>query len=164
MDTQRKSTSFPFWQGPYCPSQLPLKTHSYISRYRQDYFILRSLEKYLLNVATNFQLTRKKRCTKVPVPDRKLKEEDLALLRDLTADVWDPTYTGDWRIMSFPEKTQVEVVDSIGETKMVQISNVRYILSADRVICNLPGYQSFGRQSKLMLDPQYITTLKQNPL
>ena len=49
--------------------------------------------------------------------------------------------------MFFPGKTQVEVLDSMGKTKVVYVSNVEYILPADRVISKLPDNQSFGRQS-----------------
>ena len=39
----------------------------------------------------------------------------------------------------------------------------KYILPADRVIAKLPDYQSFGRQSKLGLHPQYIPNWKSEP-
>ena len=48
--------------------------------------------------------------------------------------------------------TQVEVVEAKGKVKIIHISNVKYVLPADRVISKFPNYQSFGRQSKLMID------------
>ena len=66
-------------------------------------------------VAKNFEQARKKRDTKVPVHDRKCGEGDSILLQDHSADVWDPRYTRDYQIVSFPGKTQVEVVDSKGK-------------------------------------------------
>ena len=65
--------------------------------------------------------------------------------------------------MSFPGKTQVEVVEAKGKVKIVHISNVKYVLHVDRVISKLPNYQSFGRQSKLMIDPKDIPNLKWEP-
>ena len=39
----------------------------------------------------------------------------------------------------------------------------KIFLPSDWVIEKLPEYQSFGRQSKLRLDPQYIPNLKWEP-
>ena len=49
--------------------------------------------------------------------------------------------------MSFLGKTEVEVMDSTGKTKIVHISKVRNVLSVDRVVSKFLDYQSFGRQS-----------------
>ena len=77
--------------------------------------------------------------------------------------MWDPRYTGDYRIISFPGKTQVEVVDSKGKVKIVHILDVKYVLPTDRVISKLPDYQSSGRQSKLKIDLKDISNLKWEP-
>ena len=63
--------------------------------------------------------------------------------------------------MSFPRKAQVEVVDSKGKVK--HISDVKYVLPADKVISKLPDYQSFGRQLKLRIDPKEIPSVKWEP-
>ena len=65
--------------------------------------------------------------------------------------------------MSFPGKTQVEVVDSKGKVKVVKFSYVKYVLPANRVISKLPSYQSFGRQTKLRIDPKDFPNLKCEP-
>ena len=96
-------------------------------------------------VASNLKQARKKRDTKAPVPDRKLSDGDSILLKDHTTGVWDPKYTGLYQIVSFPGKSQVEVVDSRDKVKTVHISDVKYILPADKVISKLPDYQSFGK-------------------
>ena len=66
--------------------------------------------------------------------------------------------------MSFPGKTQVEVADSQGKVKIDHISDVKYVLPADRVISKWPHYHSFGRQSKLRIDPKDIQILNVNLL
>ena len=66
--------------------------------------------------------------------------------------MWDPRYTSDYQIVSFPRKTQAEMVDSKGKVKIVHISDIKYVLPPDRVISKLPEYQSFGRHSKLRID------------
>ena len=45
----------------------------------------------------------------------------------------------------------------------LDIPRMKYILPADRVISNLPNYQSFGRQSKLRINPQHTPILKLAP-
>ena len=67
--------------------------------------------------------------------------------------MWNARYTGEYRIVSFPGKTQVEMEDSMGKVKIVHISDVKYILPAEWVILKLPDYHTFGRQSRLNLDP-----------
>ena len=49
--------------------------------------------------------------------------------------------------MSFPRKTEVEVVHSTGKVKVVHISDVIYVLPTDRIIEKLLQYQKCGRQS-----------------
>ena len=55
------------------------------------------------------------------------------------------------------------MVDSKGKVKIIHISDVKYVLPADRVISKPPDYQSFGRQSKLRIDPKDIPNLKWEP-
>ena len=114
-------------------------------------------------IASNLEQGRKKRDTKSLIQSRKLSEGDSVLLKDHTMGVWDPKCTRDYRIVPFPGRTQVEVVDSSGTVKVVHISYVKYGLPADCVISKLSDYQPFGRQSKLRIDPKNIPNLKWEP-
>ena len=114
-------------------------------------------------IASNLEQARKKRDTTAPIHDRKLSKGDSILLKDHTASVWDPRYTINYQKVSFPRKTQDDVLDSKVKVKVVHISDVKYVLPADRVISKLPDYQSFGRQSKLRIDPKDIPNLKWEP-
>ena len=98
-----------------------------------------------------------------PIPDRKLNDGDSVLLKDHIPSVWDPRYTGDYQIISFPRKTQVKVADSKGKVKITCILDIKYVLPAHRIISKLPDYQSFGRQSKLRINPKDIPSLKWEP-
>ena len=62
--------------------------------------------------------------------------------------------------LCLPSKTYTEVVDSMGNTKLLYISEVEYILPLYRVIVKKSYYKSFGRLSKLRLNPQFIPNLK----
>ena len=75
--------------------------------------------------------------------------------------MWDPRYTRDYHIISFPGRSQVEVVDSKGEVKIVHISDVKYAVPADRVISKLPDYL---RQSKLRINLKDIPNFKLQPI
>ena len=96
-------------------------------------------------VAINLGLTRKRRGSNAPAPNCKLTEDDSVLLKDQIVDVCNPMYTGDYRTVSFLGNTEVEVLDSTGKVKVVHISDVRYVLHANRFIAKLQDYQAFGR-------------------
>ena len=42
---------------------------------------------------------------------------------------------------------------------MEHISNIKYIMPAERYISQLPDYEIFGRQTKLRLNPRNIPDL-----
>ena len=113
-------------------------------------------------VAQNLKLA----CAKItdninPIPT-KLKEGDLVLIEDHTAKAFQPCYIGNYRIVSF-KGNQVEVHKTEGgNTTWVHLTDVKYILPVDNVINKLPDYQSFGRKTKLRLNPDRIPDLHWN--
>ena len=115
-------------------------------------------------VAQNLKTTHAKITDNVnPIPT-KLKEGDLVLLfiKDHTANAFQPCYVGNYRIVSF-KGNQVEVHKTEGgNTTWVHLTDVKYILPVDNVITKLPDYQSFGRKTKLRLNPDKIPNLHWN--
>ena len=96
-----------------------------------------------------------------PIPN-KLKEGDLVLIKDHTAKAFQPHYVGNYRIVSF-KGNQVEVCKTEGgNTTWVHLTDVKYILPVDNVITKLLDYQSFGRKTKLRLNPDRIPNLHWN--
>ena len=96
-----------------------------------------------------------------PVPT-KLREGDLVLIKDHTAKAFQPHYVGNYRIVSF-KGNQVEVCKTEGgNTTWVHLMDVKYILPVDNIITKLPDYQSFGRKTKLRLNPARIPNLHWN--
>ena len=88
-----------------------------------------------------------------------LTEGDTVMIKNHTTGAFDPKYTGDFRIVSF-KGNQVELIPSTGgRSKMEHISNIKYIMSAERCISQLPDYKSLGRQTKLWLNPRNIPDL-----
>ena len=86
-------------------------------------------------------------------------EGDTVLIKNHTAGPFDPHYIGDYRIVSF-KGNQVEMIPSTGgRSKMEHISNIKYIMPAERYISQLPDYELFGCQTKLHLNPNNIPDL-----
>ena len=96
-----------------------------------------------------------------PIPI-KLKEGDSVLIKDHTAKAFQPRYVGNYRIVSF-KGNQVEVRKTEGgNTTWVHLTDMKYILPVDNVIKKLPDYQSFGRKTKLRLNPDRVPDLHWN--
>ena len=86
-------------------------------------------------------------------------EGDTVLIKIHTAGPFDPRYIGDYCIVSF-RGNQVKLIPSTGgRSKMEHISNIKYIMLAERYISQLPDYEIFGRQTKLHLNPKNIPDL-----
>ena len=84
---------------------------------------------------------------------------DMVLIKTHTAGPFDPKYIGDYQIVSF-RGNQVELIPSTGgRSKMEHISNIKYIMPAERYISQLPDYESFSRQTKVWLNPRNIPDL-----
>ena len=113
-------------------------------------------------VAQNWKMAHTKITDNInPIP-AELKEGDSVLIKDHTAKAFQPCYVGNYRIVSF-KGNQVEVHKTEGgNTTWVHLSNVKYILPVGNVITKLPGYQSFGRKTKLRLNPDRIPNLHWN--
>ena len=123
---------------------------------------MRALKNIYEVVAQNLKIARVKITYNInPIPN-KLKEGDLVLIKDHTAKAFQPHYVGNYRIVSF-KGNQVEIHKTEGgNTTWVHLTDVKYILAVDNVINKLPDYQSFGRKTKLRLNPDRIPNLHWN--
>ena len=71
-------------------------------------------------------------------------EGDTILIKNHTAGPFAFKYVGDYCIGSF-QGNQVELIPSTGcKSKMEHISNIKYIMPAERYISQLPDYELFG--------------------
>ena len=92
------------------------------------------------------------------LPDH-FTEGDTILIKNHTAGSFDPWHVGDYHIISF-KGNQVKLIPSTGgKGKMEHISNIKYIMLAERYISQLPYYKIFGCQTKLHLNPRNISDL-----
>ena len=72
---------------------------------------------------------------------------------------FDPKFIGDYRVVAL-KGNQVEIQPATGgPTEMKHIKHVKYILSADRYINQLPNYSMFGRKTTLRMNPDHIPDL-----
>ena len=86
-------------------------------------------------------------------------EGNTILIKNHTAGPFDPKYIDDYCIVSF-WGNQIELIPSTGgKSKMEHISNIKYIMPAERYISQLPDYELFGQQTKLRLNSKNIPDL-----
>ena len=84
---------------------------------------------------------------------------DTVLVKNHTATAFDDKYIGVFRIVSF-KGNQIELIPSTGgKSKMEHISNIKYIMPAERYISQIPDYETFHRQTKLRLNLHNIPNL-----
>ena len=113
-------------------------------------------------MAQNLKIAWAKITDNISLVPTKLKEGDLVLIKDHTAKVLQPHYVGNYRIVFF-RGNQVEVCKTKGgNTTWVCLTDVKYILPVDNIITKLPDSQSFGRKTKLRLNPDRIPNLHWN--
>ena len=78
-----------------------------------------------------------------------MQTKDSVLIKDHTAGPFQPTYKGDYRILSL-KGNQVEVMSSTGgKSHFVHIQNFKYVLPADSIIAKLSNYDNFGRKKQI---------------
>ena len=123
---------------------------------------LEALKNIYQMVATNLKYAHEKRDSSHIEYPKIIKPQDLVLIKNHTAGPFEPTYVGDYRVVSL-KGNQVEVMPASGGlTHMVHIRDVKYVLPADNLISKLPNYENFGRKTTLHLDPSKIPDLQWN--
>ena len=121
---------------------------------------LEALKNMFHLAAENLREARSRRDPSVPkhLPHH-FEVGDTVLIKNHTAMAFDAKYIGDFRIVSF-KGNQVEPIPSTGgKSKMEHISNIKYVMPAERYISQIPDYETFGRQTKLCLNPRNIPDL-----
>ena len=120
---------------------------------------LEALKNMFEIVATNLKKACSRRDPNTPQLPIQLKEGDRVLIKNQTAGPFDPKYIGSYRIVSV-KGNQVEIRPAEGgKTRMEHVSNVKYILPAEKYIEQLPEYENFGCKSRLRLNPDKIPDL-----
>ena len=91
----------------------------------------------------------------------KLKPGDMVMIRTHKGGQFQPMYKGYYRIISF-KGNQVEVIniEKNEKSKMVHISDVKYVMPVDSIIPHLPIPNQFGRMTKYNLNLKNVPDLQ----
>ena len=90
--------------------------------------------------ATNLKTAREKGDPENDHLLTQLQPGDTVLIQNHTKGPFDPMYIGDYRVVAI-RGYQVEIRPSVGgPTEIKHVKHVKYILSADRYIKQLPSY------------------------
>ena len=98
-------------------------------------------------MAENLKKARQRSSHLTHPQPHKIQPEDSVMIKDHTAGPFQPTYKGDFRVVSI-KGNQVEVMPSTGgKTHFVHIQDIKYVLPAGSIIAKLPNYDNFGRKT-----------------
>ena len=89
----------------------------------------------------------------------KLRKHDLVMIKNHARKSFEPLYKGYYRIVSF-KGNQVEIMpQNGGQTQLIHISDVKYVMPVDSIIQQLPDFPQLGRKTKCNLNPDHIIDL-----
>ena len=109
-------------------------------------------------VVTNLKLACEKRQPNLSI-NPKLKEGDLALVKDHTAKAFQPRFKGNYRVVS-QKGNQVEIRTAEGgETTKFHVTDIKKIIPVDQAITQLLDYNKLGYLTKLRLNLKNIPNL-----
>ena len=90
------------------------------------------------------------------------KVNDMVLVKDPDAAVFEPRYQTNFRVMAIFGNNKIEVQDERGHKSIRRSAHVKYIAPSEKVVKQLPSEQvlkNYGRSSKLLLAEKDIPDL-----
>ena len=112
-------------------------------------------------VVQNIRKVREKLPKKEEEPHN-FKVNDLVLVKDPDAAVFEPRYQPNFRVTAIFGNNRIEVQDEKGHKSLRRSAHVKYIAPSEKVIQQLPSEQvvkNYGRSTKLLLAPKDIPDL-----
>ena len=113
-------------------------------------------------VVQNIHKAREKIPKKQDEP-HKFKVNDMVLVKDPDAAVFEPRYQPNFRVTAIFGKNRIEVKDECGHKSIRRSAHVKYIEPNEKVIQQLPSKQilrNYGRSSKLLLAAKDLPDLQ----
>ena len=151
-----------FGRDPLLPLTKLLKPKIRYLGNDENILSLEALKNMYQLVVTNLRYAIEKRQPKTYI-EPKLKEGDLVLVKDHTAQPFQPRFKGNFTIIA-QKGNQVEVKPLHGgETTKYHVTDIKKVLLADQAIAQLFDYNQLGRLTKLRLNPKDIPYLGWNP-
>ena len=114
----------------------------------ENFLSLEALKNIYQLVAENLKKARQRSSHLTHPQPHKIQPEDSVMIKDHTAGPFQPTYKGDFRVVSL-KGNQVGgyAWHWVVKPHFVHILDVKYILPADSIIVKLPNYDNFGRKN-----------------
>ena len=112
-------------------------------------------------VVQNIHKAREKLPKKEEEP-HKFKVNDMVLVKDPDAAVFEPRYQPNFRVTAIFGNNRIEVQDEQGHKSVRRSAHVKYIALSEKVVKQLPSEQllkNYGRSSKLLLAEKDIPDL-----
>ena len=112
-------------------------------------------------VVQNIRKARKKLPKKEEEP-HSFKINDMVLVKDPDAAVFEPKYQPNFRVTAIFGNNRIEVQDERGHKSIRRSAHVKYIAPSEKVVKQLPSEQvlkNYGRSSKLLLAEKDIPDL-----
>ena len=112
-------------------------------------------------VVQNIRKDREKLPKKEEEP-HKFKVNDMVLVKDPDAAVFEPRYQPNFRVTAIFGNNRIEVQDERGHKSVRRSAHVKYIAPSEKVVKQLPSEQllkNYGRSSKLLLAEKDIPDL-----
>ena len=92
-------------------------------------------------------------------PPTKLRVNDLVLVKDPEAAVFEPRYMPNYRITAIYRQNRIEVQDERGNKSIRRAAHVKSCAPVDKTCEQLPPqkvYEQYGRASKLLIHPKDV--------
>ena len=112
---------------------------------------------------------RKARENKLKASEEKkphsFKINDMVLVRDPDAAVFEPRYQPNYRVTAIFGDNRIEVQDEKGRKSVQRSSHIKYVEPGEKLVQQLPGkeiLQNYGRSSKLLIAAKDIPDLRFN--
>ena len=91
------------------------------------------------------------------------KVNDMVLVKDSDAAVFEPRYQPNFRVTAIFGNNRIEVQDEKGHKSIRRSSHVKYIEPSEKIVQQLPSDQlleKYGRTSKLLLVAKDVSNLQ----
>ena len=113
-------------------------------------------------VVQNIHKAREKLPKKEDEP-HSFKVNDMVLVKDPDAAVFEPRYQPNFRVMAIFSNNRIEVQDEHGHKSIRRSAHIKYIEPSEKIVQQLPSEQvlrNYGRSSKLLLAARDIPDLQ----
>ena len=120
-----------------------------------------TLRRLYMIVVQNIHKAREKLPKKEDGPHN-LKVNDMVLVKDPDAAVFEPRYQPNFRVTAIFGNNRIEVQDEHGHKSIRRSAHVKYIEPGEKVVKQLPSekvLKNYGRSSKLLLAAKDIPDL-----